>query len=133
MLTLAGGGGGGGGDLSYGSLKGELRSAINKDPFDATVVTVLGGAFLFYIAEKGNNPKVETYWDALVFISTCLSVGYADIFARTPAGKAIASAVMTLGRAMSGAILEPSASGEKKEAPPELVQVQSVIVEKLEA
>ncbi len=138
-LMLAGAGGG---DLSYASLKNELTSAIKRDPFDATVVTVLGGSFLFYMAEKGRNPKVETYWDALVFISTCLSVGYADVFARTPAGKAIASAVMTLGPAMSGALLDgPAAANEpaqggkesKAEAPGELLAVQRLIVEKLDA
>jgi voltage-gated potassium channel len=132
VLTLAGGGGGIG---SYASLKDEIKKAIAKDPFDATVVTVLGGSFLFYVAEKGHNPKIETYWDALVFISTCLSVGYADVFARTPAGKAIASAVMTFGPAMSGAILDgPAASGQNAtEASPELLQVQRTIVEKLDA
>jgi len=120
----------------YGSLKESLKAAVTRDPFDATVVTVLGGAFLFYLAEKGKNPKVETYWDALVFISTCLSVGYADIFARTPTGKAIASAVMTLGPAMSGAILDslsPSEAGEKARVPEELFKVQTAIVDKLDA
>ena len=118
----------------YGSLKSSLKEAIAADPFDATVVTVLGGSFLFYLAEKGKNPKVETYWDALVFISTCLSVGYADVFAKTPAGKAIASAVMTVGPAMSGAILDPvDAAGEPAKAPPELMKVQAAIVDKLEA
>jgi hypothetical protein len=33
---------------------------VSTDPFDATVATVLGGSFLFYLAEKGKNPKVET-------------------------------------------------------------------------
>jgi voltage-gated potassium channel len=141
VLSLAGGGGGG--ELSYASLKGELKRAIANDPFDATIATVLGGAFLFYVAEKGHNPKVETYWDALVFISTCLSVGYADVFARTPAGKVIAAAIMTFGPAMSGAILDgPSASrGEEErvekvqsaEVTSELLQVQRTIVEKLDA
>src|SRR5271169_5312053 len=120
MLSLAGTSAGGA--LSYESLKEGLKSAINKDPFDATVATVLGGSFLFYVAEKGHNPKVETYWDALVFISTCLSVGYADVFARTPAGKAIASAIMTFGPAMSGALLDPPAG--KPEENEGLVQVQ---------
>lgn len=132
MLTLGSAGGG----LSYAALKKELTSAITRDPFDATVVTVLGGAFLFYVAEKGHNPKITTYWDALVFISTCLSVGYADSFARTPAGKAIASAVMTFGPAMSGALLDgpSSAEGDKKtETPGELLAVQHLIVEKLDA
>jgi voltage-gated potassium channel len=128
-LALSGAAGG-----SYGSIKEGLKAAITQDPFDATVVTVFGGAFLFYVAEKGNNPKVETYWDALVFISTCMSVGYADVFARTAAGKAIASAVMTLGPAMSGAILDPTTpKEEKKEPPPELLQVQAAIVDKLDA
>jgi hypothetical protein len=90
----------------YGAIKRELKDAVAKDPFDATVATVFGGAFLFYMAEKGKNPKVESYWDALVFISTCLSVGYHDVFARTPGGKAIATAVMTIGPALSGAMFE---------------------------
>jgi len=126
---------------SYGSLKNGIREAIASDPFDATVVTVLGGSFLFYVAERGVNPKVTSFWDALVFISTCLSVGYADIFAKTPAGKAIAAAVMTFGPAMSGAILEAPArsgagdgAGEKKAVvPSELLAVQNAIVDKLDA
>ena len=129
-----------GGDLTYPALKRALKDAVAKDPFDATVITVLGGAFLFYLAEKDANPKVKSYWDALVFVSTCLSVGYADVFARTPAGKAIATAVMTVGPALSGALFDGPAAAEK-EAPPalsestaaELVQVQRVLVEKLDA
>jgi voltage-gated potassium channel len=135
VASLAGVSGEGSG--SYVSLKNELRAAIASDPFDATVVTVLGGSFLFYVAERGHNPKVTTYWDALVFISTCLSVGYADIFARTPAGKAIASAVMTFGPAMSGALFDPPAGAETGEkappASPELLEVQRAIVDKLDA
>jgi voltage-gated potassium channel len=116
---------------SYESLKQGLKAAVASDPFDATVATVLGGSFLFYVAEKGHNPKVETFWDALVFISTCLSVGYADIFARTPAGKAIASAIMTFGPAMSGALLEaPAGDAAENEG---LLKVQHVIVDKLDA
>ena len=121
----------GGGAASYGSLKNGLRAAIANDPFDATVVTVLGGSFLFYVAERGHNPKVTSYWDALVFISTCLSVGYADIFARTPAGKAIASAVMTFGPAMSGAMFE--GPDDAPAAAPELLAIQKTIVDKLDA
>jgi voltage-gated potassium channel len=122
------------GETSYESLKNGLRGAVARDPFDATVVTVLGGAFLFYVAERGQNPKVTSYWDALVFISTCLSVGYADVFARTPAGKAIASAVMTIGPAMSGAILEsPGGDGTAKAETTELLLVQKAIVDKLDA
>lgn len=121
----------GAGDASgYQAIKRDLRAAITKDPFDATVVTVFGGAFLFYLAEKSENPKVQSYWDALLFISTCLSVGYADVFARTSAGKAIASAVMTVGPALSGAMLE-GGEAEKGKAEADALAVQQAIVGKL--
>jgi hypothetical protein len=122
------------GGTSYDSWKRSLKGAVSSDPFDALVVTVVGGAFLFYLAERGKNPKVNSYVDALLFISTCVSVGYADVFACTPAGKAIASAVMTFGPAMSGGIFdEPGSQGEPIAAPAELIAVQKVIVDKLEA
>jgi hypothetical protein len=130
---------GGGGASTYEAWKRELRSAVTNDPFDVTMVTVFGGAFLFYVAEKDHNPKVRSYFDALVFISTCLSVGYADVFARTPAGKAIASAVMTIGPALSGAIFEEpkgggaTAGAESGPVPAEAVELQRVLVAKLDA
>ncbi len=125
-----------GGETSYESWKRELKAVVARDPFDATIVTVVGGAFLFYLAEKDHNPKVRSYFDALVFLSTCMSVGYADVFARTPAGKAIASAVMTFGPAMSGAMFDPGGPdtvAAPRDATPEMVAVQRVIVDKLEA
>jgi hypothetical protein len=103
-----------GGVEVYRGVKGSLRRMIADDPMDATVATVLGGSYLFYLAERDVNPKVRTYLDALVFITTCLSVGYADVFARTSAGKAIASTIMTLGPALSSSFLDPPARG----APP---------------
>jgi voltage-gated potassium channel len=134
LLSLAGGvQDSGGTTLGYEGWKRELKSAVAKDPFDATVVTVFGGAFLFYMAEKGKNPKVTSYWDALVFISTCLSVGYHDVFARTPGGKAIATAVMTIGPALSGAIFEGGETerAEKTRAEEEAVKVQQAIASTL--
>ncbi len=123
-----------GGAASYDSWKRSLRAAVSRDPFDALLVTVVGGAFLFYLAERGKNPKVNSYVDALLFLSTCVSVGYADVFACTPTGKAIASAVMTFGPAMSGGIFdEPGSSGGDAPAPPELLAVQKAIVDKLDA
>src|SRR4051794_3756418 len=95
---------------SYEVLKTALREGVARDPLDALMVTVLGGSFLFYIAEKDENPKVRTYWDALLYISTCLSVGYADIFARTKPGQAIATAIMTVGPAMAAKALDPTAA-----------------------
>ena len=117
--------------LSYGKLKTDLRAAVERDPMDAVLATVLGGSFLFYLAERSVNPKIKSPWDALVFVSTCLSVGYADSFARTPAGKAIATAVMTFGPALSARVLD--APGGTPDLSPEMLRVQGVIAEKLEA
>jgi hypothetical protein len=121
-----------GGLAQYEALKNSLREGVARDPLDALVVTVLGGSFLFYMAEKDENPKVKTYWDALVYISTCLSVGYADIFARTKAGQAIATAIMTVGPAMAAKALEPP-SAEVKAQDEQSIAVQRAIVEKLDA
>ncbi len=133
LATLAAASGG----ASYASWKQSLKSAVSSDPFDALMVTVVGGAFLFYMAEKGKNPKVRSYVDALVFLSTCVSVGYADIFAVTPAGKAIASAVMTFGPALSGGIFDapsqPARSAGDAKAAADLLAIQRVIVDKLDA
>jgi voltage-gated potassium channel len=119
-------------DVSPQGLKNGLRDAVTKDPLDALVVTVLGGSFLFYLAEKDENPKCQTFWDALVYVSTCLSVGYADIFARTDAGKAIATAIMTVGPAMSARAFDPPAAEQAKEAEKALA-VQQAMVDKLDA
>ena len=97
-------------DLTYGGMKDALRTAVAKDPLDALATLVLGATALFYLAEKGKNPKVKSYTDALLFITTCLSVGYADVFAQTDAGKAIASVVMTLGPALSSRALDGPSS-----------------------
>lgn len=118
--------------LTPAGLKDLIRNAVAKDPVDALAVTVLGGAWLFYQAERGHNDKVKTYWDALIFISTSLSVGYADIFARTPAGQAIASALMTFGPALSGVALE-APSAEAAAAQDKALQVQEKILQKLDA
>ena len=53
---------------------------------------------------------VKTPADALLFVTTCMSVGYADIFAKTTAGKLIASYAMTVGPSMTAKILDPPAS-----------------------
>ena len=119
-----------GGEASYDSWKKSLKGAVSRDPFDALIVMVVGGAFLFYLAERGKNPKVNSYVDALLFLSTCVSVGYADVFAVTPAGKAIASAVMTFGPSMSGGIFDAPAAPS---ASPEMLAVQTAIVDKLDA
>ncbi len=93
-------------------LKGGIRAKYTEDPMGSTVTTVLVASWLFYRAERGHNPKVKSYYDALVYVSTNLSVGYSDIFAKTPSGKAIGTALMTFGPAMAAGVMdEPRPKG----------------------
>jgi voltage-gated potassium channel len=75
-------------------------------PSEELGVLVSWGAAAFYWAEAGANPTVRTYWDALHYIATSLSVGYANIFPVTALGKAIGAVVMTVGPALSARALD---------------------------
>lgn len=99
------------------------REQQSEDPMNAIVATVLFGAAAFYAAERGVNPKVKSFYDALVYVSTNLSVGFSDIFAQTDAGKTIGSALMTYGPALAARAFDPPdeakqrvAEGERSEA-----------------
>src|SRR6185312_12244346 len=97
-------------DMGKGALerfKGGVREGFVHDPMGTVLAAVVGGAWLFYKAERGHNPKVNSFYDALVYVSTNLSVGYSDIFAKTPRGKAIGTALMTYGPAMAAKIFDP--------------------------
>lgn len=107
-------------DMGKGALdrfKGGVREGFARDPMGSVLATVLGGAWLFYKAERGHNDKVKSFYDALVYVSTNLSVGYCDIFAKTTRGKAIGSVLMMYGPAMATKIFDaPSgAAGAKAE------------------
>ena len=82
--------------------------SLRNDPAQSTLVITGLAALLFYLIERGKNPKVNDICDSLVYCTTCLSVGYGDIFAKTPLGKLIGSALMTIGPALSGAALDGS-------------------------
>src|SRR5688500_14487638 len=89
------------------------RHGCTEHPMGTTATTVLVASWLFYKAEKGHNPKVNSFYDALVYVSTNLSVGYSDIFAKTPAGKTIGSLLMTAGPAMATRLLDdPTPAGQ---------------------
>lgn len=75
-------------------------------PAEALFGVVTGGAMVFYLAEKPVNERVRTYGDALHYISTCLSVGYANLFPKTQTGKLVATIVMAIGPALTSWVLE---------------------------
>lgn len=97
-------------------LKDGFREKYSEDPMGSTVSAVVVASWLFYRAERGKNPKVKSFYDALVYVSTNLSVGFSDIFAMTPAGKTIGSALMTFGPAMATRVLDEPGAAKKTEA-----------------
>ena len=115
--------------------KSAARALVTRDPIDSVLTTVTGATMLFYLAERKVNPKVKTLGDAAVFITTCLSVGYSDIFARTEAGKAIAATVMTLGPSMTAKLFDPpkSQAPERDPALQEIADLQRQILARLDA
>lgn len=121
---------------AYEGAKRSMREAVMRDPFDSTMSVVGVGTLLFYLAEKDKNEKCKTIWDALAFITTCLSVGYDDLFAKTSAGKAIASFVMTVGPQLSGIMFDPpkrELEREAAQAAADQAAAQRAIVERLDA
>ncbi len=100
----------------YASLKEDLRRWAQDDPIDAVVATVLGGGIAFYLAERDGNPNCTTPWDGILYIATCLSVGYDNVFPTTPTGHALASLVQTFGPALSGMAFDPPAAETRAEA-----------------
>ncbi len=78
-------------------------------PTEALVTTLLAASVLFYRAEVGRNPRVVTFMDALHYISTCYSVGYANIFPVTEAGKLIGAVMMLFGPALAAKALDTAA------------------------
>lgn len=82
------------------------RRKQSEDPMSAIALTVLASAAAFYAVEREQNPKINSFYDALTYVSTNLSVGYSDIFAKTEAGKAIGSALMTYGPALAARVFD---------------------------
>ena len=93
---------------------------------------VATAAALFLAAEQGHNPSVQTYWDALHYVSTSLSVGYANIFPVTQWGKAIGAVVQMVGPALSSKALDaPPAAPEAAHSDPAMLQRLDAILEEL--
>ncbi|WP_437934307.1 hypothetical protein [Sorangium sp. So ce341] len=122
---------GGASELSYDGMKQRFRSAMTRDPLDALAVMLVGCSTLFYQAEHGENPRCASFLDALLFVSTCVSGGYADRFAQTAAGKAIASFAMTMGPSLAAsALVAPQGAHDQGQA---IVERLDAILEALRA
>ena len=87
-------------------LTRQALDIAERYPLDSAVGFLAAASVVFYAAERGHNPKITSYIDAFYYISTCASVGYADIFAFTQTGRAIASLVMIVGPALTSHTLD---------------------------
>ena len=101
----------------------ELSAKLAERPAQNTLMILGAGALLFYIAERQENPKVDTIYDALEYCSSSLSVGYTNIYPQTPIGKMVATLLMTYGPALSGAMID----GPRKSRGDEDVMQQKIL------
>jgi hypothetical protein len=92
------------------SLQTQFVDWTRRNPLDAALEFLVSASVAFYAAEKDVNPKIRTYVDAFYYIATCASVGYADIFAVTQAGRSIAALVMIVGPALAARTLDRPSS-----------------------
>lgn len=83
-----------------------FSAKLGERPAQNTLIILGLAAVLFYYAERNENEKVNTIYDALEYCSSSLSVGYTSIYPQTPLGKTVATLLMTYGPALSGAVLE---------------------------
>jgi hypothetical protein len=120
------------GKKTIADAKLKLRQGFTDDPMGTTATTVLVASWLFYKAEKGHNPKVNSFYDALVFVSTNLSVGSIELPAKTSAGKAIGTALMTVGPSMATRFMDEPGHGDSDATSRAIVERLDKILEALE-
>ncbi len=111
-----------------GDLQNDLLERLTRHPIESLAGFLLSASVAFYLAERHVNPKINTFIDAVYYISTCLSVGYADIFAQTQSGKLIATLVMTVGPALTGNALD-----QPGQATPASIAGQEQMIQRLDA
>src|SRR5882672_1981294 len=106
----------------------EWAASLRNRPAQNTAIFATAAAIVFYYAERGHNPKVNDYYDALVYCTTNLSVGYSDIFARTSLGKLVGSVLMTFGPALAGSALDGRKKVENEDTQKQvLVTLQKIL------
>ena len=110
----------------------QLAAKLTENPCGKAAALVGVGSVLFYAAERGRNPKVNDIFDAMIYTSTCLSVGYGDIFAKTPVGKLLGTALMTLGPAVAAQTLDGSANERRDAMQAETLETLKQILKRME-
>src|SRR4051812_6683950 len=111
----------------------EWAASLRNKPAQNTMLFATAAAIIFYYAERGQNPKVNDIYDALVYCTTNLSVGYSDIFAKTPLGKLVGSLLMTFGPALSGSALDGPKASESDDTQKQILTTLQQILTHLES
>ena len=110
----------------------DLAAKLTEKPCAKAAALVGASGLLFYAAERGHNPKVKDIFDAMIYTSTCLSVGYGDIFAKTPLGKLLGTALMTIGPAVAAQTLDGAANERRDGVQAETLETLKQILRRLE-
>lgn len=111
----------------------QWATRLGDNPCRNTAALVALSSLLFYAAERDHNPKVNDVFDAAIYCSTCLSVGYGDIFAKTPLGKLLGTTLMTIGPALSGAALDGPAAERRDATQAQILYTLKQILDRLPA
>lgn len=117
--------------LPLGSLD-QAASGLSDMPARNTVAIVGLTSLVFFMAEKGRNPKVNTIVDASIYCSTCLNVGYADIHPVTPVGKLVGTFIMTVGPSLVTKMLDGPASARRDALQAEILAKLAGILNELQ-
>lgn len=87
----------------------EARMLIYQRTFSTvamtSIVSALSAATLIYVVERGGDGPIQTFPDALWWAAaTVTTVGYGDVFPKTPAGRGIAFLLMLIGISVFGVL-----------------------------
>jgi voltage-gated potassium channel len=85
----------------------EARTVLRERTFGvigtASILAVATAAWLVYVAERGGDGSIQTFADALWWAAaTITTVGYGDVYPKTPAGRGVAVVLMLVGISLFG-------------------------------
>jgi voltage-gated potassium channel len=85
----------------------EARTVLRERTFGvigtASILAVGTAALLVYLAERGGDGTIQTFADALWWAAaTITTVGYGDVYPKTPAGRGVAVILMLIGISLFG-------------------------------
>lgn len=89
---------------------------LANEPARSTLSVVASATLLFFQAERGVNPRVQSLVDALSYVTACLAVGLSPVQPVTPVGKLIGAALMTVGPSLSAAFLAGPAGRTREQS-----------------